>query len=255
MSAPNLDLTLIEAGSITLRDARTRTAREVDVRSYSIARTPVTWALYEAVRGGKAANLPHPDSPAHSVSWLEAVQWCNTASRACGLAAAYAIDGATVRWDPSADGYRLPTEAEWEYACRAGSAGPRYGPLSDIAWTAADQVECAQVVGLKQPNDFGLFDMLGNVWEWCWDYSDPARYADYRTLRGGGWADEHWSVRASVRRGSMPDAQIDDVGFRVARGAVGDAGDSAAQGWSARADRERAEANGQPPFGWTPLRR
>lgn len=89
--------------------------------------------------------------------------------------------------------------------------------------------------------------------EWCWDYSDPARYADYRVLRGGGWADKHWSVRASVRRGSMPGAQLDDVGFRVTQGRAGEAGTHAGQGWSQRADADRATIGGPLPIGWTPL--
>ncbi len=96
--------------------------------------------------------------------------------------------------------------------------------------------------------------LLGNVWEWCWDYADPARYGDYRSLRGGGWADREWSVRASARRGSAPDAMLEDVGFRVARGAVGEPGADAAQGWSADADRRRADVRGPLPLGWTPLR-
>ncbi|MFT0847673.1 SUMF1/EgtB/PvdO family nonheme iron enzyme [Actinomycetaceae bacterium L2_0104] len=123
-----------------------------------------------------------------------------------------------------------------------------------MAWTDADAITGAQPVGQKQPNAFGLFDMLGNVWEWCWDYSDPARYADYRVLHGGGWADKHWSVRASVRRGSMPGARLDDVGFRFVQGSVGDASDHAAQGWSQHADCEHAQINGPLPIGWTPLR-
>mgnify|MGYP002757651132 FL=1 len=94
--------------------------------------------------------------------------------------------------------------------------------------------------------------MLGNVWEWCWDYADPARYGDYRTLRGGGWADEPWSVRASVRRGSAPDAVLEDVGLRVARGPVGTEG--SAQGWSHEDDVDRASIRGPFPMGWTPLK-
>jgi len=104
------------------------------------------------------------------------------------------------------------------------------------------------------PNDFGLFDTLGNVWEWCWDFADPARYGDYRVFRGGGWADPAWSCRASVRRASAPDASLEDVGFRAARGPVGLAGSSAAQGWSADADLRRADIRGPLPVGWTPLR-
>jgi formylglycine-generating enzyme required for sulfatase activity len=77
-------------------------------------------------------------------------------------------------------------------------------------------------VGGKQPNAWGLFDMLGNVWEWCWDVYDAEVYGTYRVLRGGGWFDEHWSCRASVRRRSHPTFRIDDVGFRVARSVPSD---------------------------------
>ncbi|MGB4135111.1 MAG: SUMF1/EgtB/PvdO family nonheme iron enzyme [Microbacterium sp.] len=244
----------VPAGAIVLRDARTKTSRTAELRRFRIASTPVTWGLYSRVRGTPVPDGEEEDAPAHSVSWLDAVHWCNALSVAARLAPAYDIDEVGVCWDVSAGGYRLPTEAEWEWACRARSAGPRYGPLANIAWTAADAVERAQRVGSKQPNAFGLFDMLGNVWEWCWDHSDPARYADYRVLRGGGWADEHWSVRASVRRGSLPGARLDDIGFRVVQGAAGRAADHAGQGWSQKADRDRADVNGPLPLGWTPLR-
>lgn len=126
-------------------------------------------------------------------------------------------DGEGIDWDASADGYRLPTEAEWEHACRAGTTGPRYGPLDEIAWYRANSDERVHEVGGKRPNAWGLYDMLGNVWDWCWDIYDAEVYGSYRVLRGGGWFDEHWSCRASVRRRSFPTYRIDDVGFRVAR--------------------------------------
>lgn len=192
--------------------------------------------------------------PLHPVTWFAAVEWCNRASLEVGVRPAYVISDRTVVWDVSADGFRLPTEAEWEAACRAGTTSPTYGPLDEIAWTSADGVEGAQGVAQKAPNAFGLFDTIGNVWEWCWDYADTARYGEYRSLRGGGWADEAWSCRASVRRGSAPDALLEDVGFRTARGAVGERGADSAQGWSATADVERAAISGPLPVGWTPLR-
>ncbi|WP_250280116.1 formylglycine-generating enzyme family protein, partial [Frankia sp. Cppng1_Ct_nod] len=129
----------------------------------------------------------------------------------------YSIAGDDVEWDVRADGYRLPTEAEWEYACRAGTTGPRYGQLDEIAWYRANSRERIHEVGGKKPNRWGLYDMLGNVWDWCWDTYDAEVYGTYRVLRGGGWFDEHWSCRASVRRRSHPTFQVDDVGFRVAR--------------------------------------
>ncbi|HLS50286.1 MAG TPA: SUMF1/EgtB/PvdO family nonheme iron enzyme [Actinomycetaceae bacterium] len=86
------------------------------------------------------------------------------------------------------------------------------------------------------------------------DRLDPARYGDYRVLKGGGWADPEWSCRVGVRRGYAPDARVDDVGFRVARGAAAPIGQSdGGQGWSETADRQRASLNGPLPVGWTPL--
>lgn len=119
---------------------------------------------------------------------------------------------------PSAtQGDRLPVETEWEHAYRAGTTTARYGPLDEIAWYRGSSDERVHEVGGRQPNAWGLHDMLGNVWEWCWDVYDAEVYGSYRVLRGGGWFDEPWSCRASVRRRSHPTFRIDDVGFRVAR--------------------------------------
>lgn len=241
----------IPAGTVQLRDARSSSTRTVALVPFEIGTTPVTFDQWSDP--GITAN-PRGALPVHPVPWFDAIRWCNTASLVAGLKPAYGVNGRNVVWDVTADGYRLPTEAEWEWACRAGTTGPTHGKLEDIAWTAADDVDGPQGVALKQPNDFGLFDTIGNVWEWCWDYADTARYADYRSLRGGGWADKKWSCRVAVRRGSAPDAVLEDVGFRVARGAVGEPGGAAAQGWSAEADRRRADIRGPLPVGWTPLR-
>lgn len=258
----------IPAGVVELRDARPgapgadssgSATRTVSVRPFELGRTPVTRAEYDAVAAAPPAEGAGAALPAHPVTWFAAVHWCNLASDAAGLDRAYIVDDREVVWDVAAPGFRLPTEAEWEWACRAGSTTPRYGALGAIGWTSVDEVTGAQPVAGKAANAFGLFDTLGNVWEWCWDYADTARYGDYRSLRGGGWADREWSVRASVRRGSAPDAVLEDVGFRVARGAVGEPGlepnDAAAQGWSAAADLARADVRGPRPIGWTPLGR
>jgi formylglycine-generating enzyme required for sulfatase activity len=221
----------------------------VHLRGFRLSPVTITAADYRNGRPASGTGVP-----ACPISWLDAVAWCNRASRAAGLAAPYVIDGDRVRWITDSRGYRLPTEAEWEYACRGGVAAPTYGPLDEIAWTDLDRLDGPAPVGTKRPNAFGLHDMIGNVWEWCWDYADPARYADYRVLKGGGWADPPWSCRVSVRRGSSPKALLDDVGFRVARGPMTRTEPPSAQGWSDLADRERAHRPGPVPFGWTPLR-
>lgn len=246
----DIELRRIPGGSIVLQDARTKTQRPVDLEPFEIGVYPVTQEQMAEVLDGAA---PHPRRPATDISWLRAVHFCNALSEWEGLEHAYLFDGEDVSWDVSSEGFRLPTEAEWEFACRAGSVGPHYAPLADAAWTAADGVTTPQPVGGKIPNLYGLFDTLGNVWEWCWDLLDPARYDEYRTFRGGGFADDAWSVRASVRRGGAPRMHHPDVGMRVARG--GFDGDGAAQGWSDAVDRERALQDGTSPSGWTPRKR
>ncbi|MGC5363748.1 formylglycine-generating enzyme family protein [Streptomyces sp. DT24] len=221
---------LVPEGRVTLSDRRTRRSWTVEQASYRLGAVPVTQERYEQVTGRRPSDARGDLLPVEGVSWLDAVEFCNSLSRQEGLTPAYhhrtatAGVGATaegVEWDPSADGYRLPTEAEWEHACRAGTTGARYGQLDEIAWHRGNSGERVHEVGGRRPNAWGVYDMLGNVWEWCWDVYDAEVYGTYRVLRGGGWFDEHWSCRASVRRRSHPTFRIDDVGFRVARSVPG----------------------------------
>jgi formylglycine-generating enzyme len=215
----SIDLIFVPPGRATLSDRRTQRQWSVDLRPYRLGAFPVTQAQYAEVIGERPSTVDGARLPVESVSWWDAVRFCNVLSERDGLVPAYRVhdDGDGVEWDATADGYRLPTEAEWEYACRAGTPGPRYGRLNDIAWYRDNSHERAHEVGGKRPNAWGLHDMLGNVWDWCWDIYDAEVYGSYRVLRGGGWFDEHWSCRASVRRRSHPNLKLDDVGFRVAR--------------------------------------
>lgn len=225
----------------TVVDRRTGREWTVDVGPFLVAPTVVTVGQWREVAGAGVEGAVHdiePSLPKVDVSWRDAIRFCNRASEREGLAPVYAIaqrtgDGRpTPSWTPhdepasddwivsrreGAEGYRLLTDAEWQIACRAGSAGPRYGRLDAIAWYDGNSDGRPHPVAQKAPNAWGLFDMLGGVWEWCWDLYDEEVYGPYRIIRGGGWADPEWSCRAGVRRKTNPSSAFDDLGFRLAR--------------------------------------
>lgn len=218
-------------------DRWTGRAWTVEVGPFEIATTVVTVGQWNAL----LATHTEPgraDFPKVEVSWREAVLFCNAMSVRHGLPPAYTVTTVTapppgrstwtphhepapddwcVSWNREANGYRLPTDAEWQVACRAGSTGPRYGDLEQIAWYEDNSHGSAHPVGSKEPNAWGLFDTLGGVWEWCWDHYDAQVYGSYRIIRGGGWSDPQWSCRAGVRRKTSPQAAFDDLGFRLVR--------------------------------------
>lgn len=100
----------------------------------------------------------------------------------------------------TSDGLLLPSEAEWEFVCRAGTKGPRHVPIGPIAWYRENLEGGSKPVGTRSPNDLGLHDMLGNVWVWCEDIYDPAVYGTHRIFRGGGWADHERGCLAKNHR-------------------------------------------------------
>jgi sulfatase modifying factor 1 len=212
------EIVAVPPGRVTLSDRRTRSTWQVDLAPYRMAIHPITQDQYAAITGERPGAVRGARLPVEGVSWWDAVRYCNALSERDGRVPAYQVRGEDIEWNTAADGYRLPTEAEWEHACRAGTSGPRYAPLDDIAWYRGNSDGQIHDVGGKRPNAWGLYDMLGNVWEWCWDLYDPEVYGTYRVLRGGGWFDEPWSCRASVRRRSHPSLRIDDVGFRIVLG-------------------------------------
>lgn len=215
----NMQTVEIPAGIIALRDDRTGNAWHVELEDFSIGRYPVTQAQYAAITGQWPSLYRAPQCPVESISWMDAVRFCNMLSRAVGFYDCYDIheDGTGASLRSESNGYRLPSEAEWEYACRAGTTGPRYGELDEIAWYSENSLGHTHEVGRKLPNAWGLYDMLGNVWEWCADQYDPEIYGSYRLFRGGGWADAERGCLATNRRRSHPTFAIDDLGFRIAR--------------------------------------
>jgi formylglycine-generating enzyme required for sulfatase activity len=216
---PMPPMTAIPAGKIVLWDEGSKTSWKAEVGAFLLAPWPVTRELYDAVRGEAPSGSPR--TPVTEVSWMEAVRFCNLLSRETGLIPCYSTgedpDGQDVVRDGAADGFRLPSEAEWEYACRAGTSGVRYGELDEIAWYRDNSGGELHDVATKAPNAWGLYDMIGNVWEWCWDVYDPKVYGPYRVFRGGGAYDPPRGCRASCRRKSHPTLSIDDLGFRLAR--------------------------------------
>lgn len=206
----------INAGKIILKNEASGFRWIVLVQPFAISPFVVTNEEYQLFN----QNLQEKDKqkPVVDVSWFDAVAYCNFLSEKMGLSSCYSKDAnGLVLCDWTANGYRLPTEAEWELACRAGSTDIRYGDLNDIAWFEENSDSRLHKVGTKTPNDYGLHDMIGNVWEWCWDIFDAKVYDGYRVFRGAGWSDPTKSCRASCRRKSHPTFRMDDLGFRLAQ--------------------------------------
>ena len=190
-------------------------------RGFEIQTTEVTQGQYRAVRGTNPSWFSScgSDCPVEKVSWVDAIKFANALSKKEGLSPAYSGSGDSIRWDKSANGYRLPTEAEWEYAARAGKATRYSGSneVGDVAWTGSNSSSKTHKVGTKKANAWGLHDMSGNVWEWCWDWygksyyrsssgADPvgATSGDYRVSRGGAWIDNPTDAGVAYRYWGNP---------------------------------------------------
>ncbi|WP_321287644.1 formylglycine-generating enzyme family protein [uncultured Sunxiuqinia sp.] len=213
-------LVKIPSGEISLRDDRTKQKWNETIDSFYLSKYLVTQDLFQEVTNENPSTFKGSRRPVETVSWLDSVRFCNALSANAGLEPYYLIDNrkSDYRIKESSTGYRLPTDAEWEYACKAGLNAPRYGKIEAISWYKDNSNEETHEIGLKEPNDWGLFDMLGNVWEWCSDIYDESVYGSYRVIRGGGWNDEERGCLATNRRRSHPTAyKIDDLGFRIAR--------------------------------------
>ncbi|MEK4498679.1 cytoplasmic protein [Bacillus anthracis] len=209
----------IPKGEVVLRDDRIKKEWQVQIKPFLLAKYVVTMEVYDAIINSTCNDYKNSNKPVVNISWHDAITFCNSLSKTAGLTEFYSIqdDGKKVSCNVHSNGYRLPSEAEWQYACKAGAPGYTYGELQKIAWYNENSNGQIQDVGKKEPNAWGLYDMLGNVWEWCYDLYDEKVYGSYRIFRGGSWAEEARGCGATCRRRSHPTFHIDDLGFRLAR--------------------------------------
>ena len=233
---------------------------KVTVNSFYMSKHEVTQKEYEEVIGDNPSFFKGSNLPVESVSWYDSIEYCNKLSIKDGLTPAYTIDkdkrdpnnmskeekyGDDVRWlitwNKNANGYRLPTEAEWEYACQAGTTTP-FSTGNNITTDQANyngnypynnnakgiyRGETTPV-GTFEANPWGLYDMHDNVWEWCWDWYGNYSNADqanpdgttsgvWRVLRGGSWHYAEEFLRSAFRYAINPSNRDGDVGFRLVR--------------------------------------
>jgi formylglycine-generating enzyme required for sulfatase activity len=233
-----MQLTLIPAGEFRMGSMDSWGGEPHPVRltkPFYLGVCPVTQQQYEDVMGTNPSHFRGDRlRPVERVSWIDAVEFCNRLSDREGRGLYYRIDeqGVTIR---GGDGYRLPTEAEWEYACRAGttseySFGDDSALLPEYAWFDGNSGGQTQPIAAKKPNRWGLYDMHGNVWEWCQDWYDADYYrrspvedapgpdsGSCRVLRGGSWYYQPEYCRSAACGGGLPGYRYDFIGFRAAR--------------------------------------
>jgi len=239
----------VEGGSF-VRSAEPLTT--VQLSSFQIWQTEVTRYQYNEVMGIPSDNLANGNLPVHSISWYDAIVFCNRKSIREGLTPVYRYAGYRTNpdtwpegWDTNdrnhfniicdwtADGYRLPTEMEWMYAAKGGNQLENYqysgsDDINAVAWFGGNSHQRLREVGLKQSNALDLFDMSGNVWEWCWDIFGRYEHGDqvnprgpgrgsFRVLRGGAWISTSVTCTVSHRFSFAPTTKKDYIGFRVVR--------------------------------------
>ena len=239
--------TRIEAGSFTMGSSSNlsscRDPKDCeyphDVRlsqAYLIGTHEVTQRVWSSVMGSNPSRFRGPNRPVEGITWFDAVRFANALSEHEGLDPAYTVRGKNVSWNRGASGWRLPTEAEWEYAARGGESYTYSGSnrLQDVGWSKTN-ARGTRDVGSLGPNRYGLYDMSGNVWEWVWDWnapyprravSDPSgpSYGTERCFRGGAWAEKPASLRVANRGYYNPSVSgwgraRNRIGLRLARNA------------------------------------
>ena len=244
VTSANSSMVQIAGGKFLMGDKEEAdaTPHEVIVSSFFMDINLVTQELFQKVMGSNPSRWKGDKNPVEQLRWADAVRFCNKRSELEGLQPCY--DPGTLKCNFDANGYRLPTEAEWEFACRAGTAtayffGDHPARLGDYAWTEKNSGGHPRPVGQKQPNPWGLYDITGNVWEWCNDYYKVDYYQESprdnprgpvegqnKVLRGGAWRFSAENCKSGYRYNENPgQADVcfgyDIYGFRCVRKASG----------------------------------
>lgn len=215
---------------------------EVKLNSFEINKLEVTvweWKDYCKKTKKKMPITPtwgwNDNSPITNITWFDAIEYCNWLSKVEGLKQVYIAVGPNVKCDFTANGYRLPTEAEWEFAAKGGnkSKGNVFAGANnsnEIAWWIKNSDRKPHAVGTKLPNELGIHDMSGNVWEWCWDWYNKDYYktedgnnpkgpirGEKKAVRGGSWDSQENYLRTANRISTDPNKTNEFYGFRLAR--------------------------------------
>lgn len=218
------------AGTGFLMGSDTSGRMEVSItKPFCIGACLVTQDRYQSIMGRNPSHFVGPALPVEMVSWFDAVQFCNELSALEGLEPVYAIVGQETAVDITRGGYRLPTEAEWEYCCRGARQSDESGvSLDEVAWHSANADRHTHPVGALLPIS-GVYDLLGNVWEWCGDWFQRGHplgtHVDYagpttgyeRVLRGGSWRDRPDCITPDYRHHAVPNLRDSTIGFRLCR--------------------------------------
>ena len=215
---------------------------QIPGQNYKMSTTEITQGLYESVMGENPSKFKGENNPVENVSWYDAIYFCNKLSEKCGYTPVYSVGGTTdvTKWNytphqkdsiykditqnTKADGFRLPTEAEWEYAAKGGQNYKYAGSdnIDEVAWYWDNSGETTHPVAQKKANGYGLYDMTGNVLVWCWDSNDSG----CRYNRGGGWDYSGGSCTVSDRYYYYACDRDGSLGFRVVRTAKEEVGRS-----------------------------